>query len=561
MRHRNQGPKLNRSPAHRKSMGANLATALLTHGRIQTTAPKARWPAGIAEKAITLAKENTLHSRRQAIALLRNKDVTYRLFDVIGPAFSDVQGGYTRTLKLGPRQGDAAPMVLLELSKDVGAPAARAGGRAAGSSGSTWSTTGRGSPAGPPSRGSAPSRATLPAPSRTLLRGAGGADGRRPHRRRRARLGPGRRAWPPASDLAAGAHPARPGRRCCRTTSRVARRGRRARPASTPAATPARAATSTGCCPGPPSALRRGRVLHHPAPLDAARWPPPPRCWWGSHDFRAFTPTRTEHVFFDRTVAVCDWERRGDELVLVVEADAFLRHMVRVAGRHDAAGRPGAWPSRRGWTALLEGAPRGAAGPTAPAHPLTLVGVRYGPSPGSAATGAALTHILVTNDDGVHSAGLLALKQALEPVGRVSVIAPDSNRSAIGRGITIHNPLHVEEVRWPTAPPALATDGTPVDCVRFATLGLLERAARRDRQRHQPGPEPRRRRHLLGHRRRRAGGGRCSGPGDRGLGAGDRPDGRPVGRHAPTTSAPSPASPPRLVPRVLPRRLPAPGRR
>jgi 5'-nucleotidase len=83
-------------------------------------------------------------------------------------------------------------------------------------------------------------------------------------------------------------------------------------------------------------------------------------------------------------------------------------------------------------------------------------------------------HILVTNDDGVGSPGLLALKQALEPHGRVSVIAPDSNRSAIGRGITIHNPLHVEEVRLADGSPALSTDGTPVDCVRFATLGLLD---------------------------------------------------------------------------------------
>ena len=125
MRHRNQGPKLNRSSAHRKALGANLATALLTHGRIQTTAPKARLARGIAEKAITLAKEGSLHSRRQAISLLRNKEVTYRLFDVIGPAFSDVQGGYTRVLKLGPRQGDAADMVLLELTREIEVPAAR----------------------------------------------------------------------------------------------------------------------------------------------------------------------------------------------------------------------------------------------------------------------------------------------------------------------------------------------------------------------------------------------------------------------------------------------------
>lgn len=83
-----------------------------------------------------------------------------------------------------------------------------------------------------------------------------------------------------------------------------------------------------------------------------------------------------------------------------------------------------------------------------------------------------MKHILVTNDDGVHSLGLLALKQALEPLGRVTVIAPDSNRSAIGRGITISRPLHIEEVALRDGSVAFATDGTPVDCVRFAVLGL-----------------------------------------------------------------------------------------
>jgi 5'-nucleotidase len=84
-----------------------------------------------------------------------------------------------------------------------------------------------------------------------------------------------------------------------------------------------------------------------------------------------------------------------------------------------------------------------------------------------------MTHILVTNDDGVSSPGLLALKQALDAVGTVSVIAPDRNRSAISRSITIRAPLHVEEVRLADGSVAYATDGTPVDCVRFATLGLL----------------------------------------------------------------------------------------
>jgi tRNA pseudouridine38-40 synthase len=128
--------------------------------------------------------------------------------------------------------------------------------------------------------------------------------------------------------------------------------------------------------PGPRSALRRGRVLEHPAPVDAGAMADAARRVVGTHDFRAFTPTRTEHVFFDRTVTACEWSRRGDELVLTVEADAFLRHMVRIlAGTFLLVGR-GAWePSRL--DGLLRGAPRGAAGPTAPAHALTLVGVAY----------------------------------------------------------------------------------------------------------------------------------------------------------------------------------------
>lgn len=116
MRHRRTRHKLNRSASHRKAMGANLATALLTHGRITTTLPKAKLAREIAERAITLGKDGSLHARRQAIALLRNKDVTYDLFDRIAPAFADIEGGYTRILKLGPRSGDAAEIALLELT-------------------------------------------------------------------------------------------------------------------------------------------------------------------------------------------------------------------------------------------------------------------------------------------------------------------------------------------------------------------------------------------------------------------------------------------------------------
>jgi tRNA pseudouridine38-40 synthase len=131
---------------------------------------------------------------------------------------------------------------------------------------------------------------------------------------------------------------------------------------------------------GPPSALRRGRVLHHPGRLDPEPMNAAAALLVGTHDLRAFTPTRTEHVFFERTVTTCEWQARGDELVLVIEADAFLRHMVRVvAGTLLLVGR-GLWGGDR-VRPLLLGAPRGAAGPTAPAHPLTLVAVRYG-SPG-----------------------------------------------------------------------------------------------------------------------------------------------------------------------------------
>lgn len=83
-------------------------------------------------------------------------------------------------------------------------------------------------------------------------------------------------------------------------------------------------------------------------------------------------------------------------------------------------------------------------------------------------------NILVTNDDGIFSPGLFALKQALDGFGRVAVIAPDKNRSAIGRGITIGESLDVEEVAFPDSSTGFSVDGTPVDCVRLASLGFLE---------------------------------------------------------------------------------------
>ena len=115
MRHQRSGKKLGRDSAHRKALYSNLTGALIEHGRIQTTEAKAKAVKPFAEKMITLGKRGDLHARRQALAALRSNDVVHRLFDEVGPRFTDRPGGYTRIVKLGPRQGDAADMVYLEL--------------------------------------------------------------------------------------------------------------------------------------------------------------------------------------------------------------------------------------------------------------------------------------------------------------------------------------------------------------------------------------------------------------------------------------------------------------
>jgi tRNA pseudouridine38-40 synthase len=133
---------------------------------------------------------------------------------------------------------------------------------------------------------------------------------------------------------------------------------------------------------GPDSPLRRGRVHEVRRRLDVGAMRDAAARTEGRHDFSAFTPTRTEHVFFHRTVTECRLDERGDELVLVIEADAFLRSMVRtVAGTLVDVGLGRRSPGEV--SALLDGGPRSAAGPTLPAHGLTLVGVRYGVFPGA----------------------------------------------------------------------------------------------------------------------------------------------------------------------------------
>lgn len=114
MRHRRNTTKLKRSTPHRKSLLANLACSLIEHGRIRTTFGKAKALRPVAEKLVTQAKRNDLHSRRLAIAFLRQKDAVKKLFDEVAPNTGDRPGGYCRITKLGQRMTDAAPMAIIE---------------------------------------------------------------------------------------------------------------------------------------------------------------------------------------------------------------------------------------------------------------------------------------------------------------------------------------------------------------------------------------------------------------------------------------------------------------
>jgi large subunit ribosomal protein L17 len=115
VRHQRAGRKLGRDSAHRKALYANLAVALIEHGRIKTTEAKAKEARPFVEQLITLGKRGDLAAHRQAVRVLRSKSAAHLLFAEIAPRFADRDGGYTRVVKLGPRQGDAAPMAYLEL--------------------------------------------------------------------------------------------------------------------------------------------------------------------------------------------------------------------------------------------------------------------------------------------------------------------------------------------------------------------------------------------------------------------------------------------------------------
>ena len=119
MRHRKSGKKLNRTSAHRKALMRNMVTSLLAHERIETTDAKAKALRGLADRMITLGKRGDLHARRQALSVIRSKEVTAKVFDELAERFRDRPGGYTRVIKLGNRVGDAAPISIFELVEDA----------------------------------------------------------------------------------------------------------------------------------------------------------------------------------------------------------------------------------------------------------------------------------------------------------------------------------------------------------------------------------------------------------------------------------------------------------
>ena len=117
MRHKIAGRKLSRPTGHRRAMFRNLVTDLLNYEKITTTEAKAKEVRGLAEKMITLGKNGGLNSRRQALSFILDKKVTDKVFTELTSRYAERPGGYTRIIKLGPRLGDNAPMVQLELIK------------------------------------------------------------------------------------------------------------------------------------------------------------------------------------------------------------------------------------------------------------------------------------------------------------------------------------------------------------------------------------------------------------------------------------------------------------
>jgi len=133
MYHGHKKRRFNRTAEHRKAMFANMCVALIKHEQIVTTLPKAKDLRPVVEKLVTLGKRGDLHTRRQAIAQIKDVEIVKKLFDVLGPRYKERNGGYTRVLKAGFRFGDNAPMAVIEfVDRDVSAKGKDSGPSQAG---------------------------------------------------------------------------------------------------------------------------------------------------------------------------------------------------------------------------------------------------------------------------------------------------------------------------------------------------------------------------------------------------------------------------------------------
>src|SRR6476659_9310343 len=150
-----KGARLGGSPAHQRLIMANLATQLFEHGRIVTTEAKAKRLRPLAEKLITKAKRGDIHSRRLVLTTVKDKGVVHQLFTEIAPPFADRDGGYTRITKVGPRQGDNAPMAVIELVTETVEDSKKANAKVA-------------APASTPRRAAAPAKTAEAAPAEPI---------------------------------------------------------------------------------------------------------------------------------------------------------------------------------------------------------------------------------------------------------------------------------------------------------------------------------------------------------------------------------------------------------
>src|SRR5215470_207207 len=172
MRHRARSRRLGRSSAHRWAMVRNMVTSLLEHGRVETTDARAKEVRRVAERMITLGKRGSLHARRHALRVIRDRGVATRVFGDLADRFRERPGGYTRVLKVGRRIGDAAPVSILELVEGPAAAAeAKPGGRKRGAARAKGEKAARGEKQEAAPRKAAAERKPAPKPA---ARGKGG---------------------------------------------------------------------------------------------------------------------------------------------------------------------------------------------------------------------------------------------------------------------------------------------------------------------------------------------------------------------------------------------------